>query len=146
MRLSLGKTITSKDGEVARLSSNSIDNMLSGKKLIASTKGKEISPRQYFAIVSDIESLFVNSTKVLTHPDYKNDVNMKATHRFVAPLYRDKIAFITVKEAIVEGKRIYNIELIETGELEGKIGEVISKLPREQQLASPNSNVEIFVN
>jgi len=34
-------------------------------------------------------------------------------HRFVAPLFGDNAAYITVKEATEHGKRIYSVELIE---------------------------------
>ncbi|MCL2283238.1 MAG: hypothetical protein FWC26_07970 [Fibromonadales bacterium] len=75
---------------------------------------------------ADIENLFSNSVKIITHPDKKSDRNIRAIHRFVTPLYGDNVVFITVKEATIEGKRIYSIELIELGELEGKLDEVKS--------------------
>jgi hypothetical protein len=82
---------------------------------------------QHFAVVSDIDNLFRNSVKVLTHPDKSKDPNVKAMHRFAASLFGNNIAYITVKEATEQGKRIYTVELIEMGKLEGFLNEVKSK-------------------
>jgi hypothetical protein len=38
---------------------------------------------------------------------------VKAIHKFSAPLFGDNMAYITVKEAAEQGKRIYSVELIE---------------------------------
>jgi hypothetical protein len=137
--------IKSKDGEEAYLSKTSVGKLVSetaAQKSIANGFTKE----QHFAAASNIYNLFKNSTKVLTLPDKSGDPNVKAIHRFAAPTFGDNGVFITVKEATEQGKRIYSIELIEMGKLEGKVNEVKSK-----SLASipatnfPSYNIQIFL-
>ena len=50
------------------------------------------------------------------------------------PLFTDNVAFITIKEATEQGKRIYSVELIEIGKLEGKVAEVKSYLKPRSKL------------
>jgi len=104
--------IRSKDGEEAKLSKNSIQKLVS-EDAIKKSVDNGFKREQHFAAVADIDNLFRNSVKVLSHPDRNNDPNIKAMHRFVAPLFGDNAAYITVKEATEHGKRIYSVELIE---------------------------------
>jgi len=102
----------SKDGEEAKLSKNSIQKLVS-EDAIKKSVDNGFKREQHFAVVADIDNLFRNSVKVLSHPDRNNDPNVKAMHRFSAPLYDNNVAYITVKEATEHGKRIYSVELIE---------------------------------
>jgi hypothetical protein len=104
--------IRSKDGEEAKLSKNSIQKLVS-EDAIKKSVDNGFKREQHFAAVADIDNLFRNSVKVLSHPDRNNDPNIKAMHRFAAPLFGDNAAYITVKEATEHGKRIYSVELIE---------------------------------
>ena len=104
--------IRSKDGEEAKLSKNSIQKLVS-EDAIKKSVDNGFKREQHFAAVADIDNLFKNSVKVLSHPDRNNDPNIKAMHRFAAPLFGDNAAYITVKEATEHGKRIYSVELIE---------------------------------
>ena len=106
--------IRSKDGEEAKLSKNSIQKLVS-EDAIKKSVDNGFKREQHFAAVADIDNLFRNSVKVLSHPDRNNDPNIKAMHRFAAPLFGDNAAYITVKEATEHGKRIYSVELIEMG-------------------------------
>jgi len=106
--------IRSKDGEEAKLSKNSIQKLVS-EDAIKKSVDNGFKREQHFAAVADIDNLFKNSVKVLSHPDRNNDPNIKAMHRFAAPLFGDNAAYITVKEATEHGKRIYSVELIEMG-------------------------------
>jgi len=74
---------------------------------------------QHYAAASDIDSLFKKSVQVMSHADKYGDPNVKAIHRFAAPLFGDNVAYITVKESTEHGKRIYTVELMEIGKLEG---------------------------
>ncbi|MDR2554112.1 MAG: hypothetical protein LBC64_01680 [Fibromonadaceae bacterium] len=104
--------IRSKDGEEAKLSKNSIQKLVS-EDAVKKSIDNDFTREQHYAVVADIDNLFRNSLKVSTRPDRNNDPNVKAIHRFAAPLFDDNAAYITVKEATEHGKRIYSVELIE---------------------------------
>jgi len=112
-----GKLILkSRDGEEGYVSKKSADKLLSS---VNKSVHNNFAAEQHFAAVANIDNLFRNSIKVLTHLDNKNRKNILAIHRFVAPLYGDNVAFITVREIAEGEKKIYDIELIELGKLEG---------------------------
>jgi hypothetical protein len=67
-----------------------------------------------------------NSVKVLSHPD-KNGYGDVTIHRFTALLFGHNVVYITLKEVNKYGKRIYSIELIELGKLEGIIKKSIAQ-------------------
>ena len=137
--------VKSKDGEEARLSKNSIGKLVSNnatEKSVANGFTKE----QHFAAAADIDNLFANSTKVLSRPDRSGDPNVKAIHRFAAPLFGDNAAYITVKEATEHGKRIYTVELIEMGKLEGKLNEDTSSITALGIASNPATNSPIKGN
>jgi len=119
--------IRSKDGEEAKLSKTSISKLVSGVAVEKSV-ANGFTADQHFAAAADIDNLFRNSVKVSTRPDRTGDQNVKAIHRFAAPLFGDYAAYITVKEATEQGKRIYTVELIEMGKLEGKLDEDTSSI------------------
>jgi len=136
--------IKSGDGEEAKLSKTSIGKLFSNPA-IEKSMNNGFTREQHFAAVSDIANLFANSVKVLTHPDKNGDPNIKAMHRFAAPLFEDNSAFITVKEASEQGKKIYAVELIEIGRLEGKLNEVKSKsLASDTATNLPTHNIHSF--
>jgi len=104
--------IKSKDDEEAKLSKTSIQKLVSNEAVQKSIRNG-FKREQHYATASDIDNLFRNSVKVLSRPDRNNDPNVKAIHKFAAPLFGDNAAYITVKEATEQGKRIYSVELIE---------------------------------
>ena len=108
--------IRSKDGEEAKLSKTSIQKLVS-EDAVKKSIDNGFTRGQHYAAASDIDNLFRNSVKVLSRPDRNNDPNVRAMHRFSAPLFENNIAYITVKEATEHGKRIYSVELIEMGKL-----------------------------
>jgi len=130
-----------KEGDEARISTNSIRKLVSEPAVKKST-ANGFTKKQHFAAVADIDNLFRNSIKVLTHSDKNNDRNVKAMHRFVAPLFGDNAAFITIKEATEQGKRIYSVELIELGKLDGKVAEVKSSHTSSSTTSFPIGNIE----
>jgi hypothetical protein len=111
-------TIKSIDGEEALINRKTIGKMLAPKTVNKSV-ANGFTKEQHFAVASDIDNLFKNSTKILTHPHKKSSLDIKAIHRFVSPIHKDNGAFITVRELTEHGKKIYSIELIELGKLEG---------------------------
>ncbi len=136
--------IKSRDGEEAKLSKTSIGKLFSNPA-IEKSMNNGFTREQHFAAVSDIDNLFANSVKVLTHPDKNGDPNIKAIHRFTTPLFGDNSAFITIKEATEQGKKIYAVELIGIGRLEGKLNEVKSKfLASDTATNLPTHNIHSF--
>jgi len=141
--------IMSRDGEEARLSNTSIRKLTSGIAVDKSV-ANGFTAGQHFAVASDIDNLFRNSTKVLTTPDRSGDPNIKAYHKFVASLYGDNVAYITIKEATEQGKRIYSVELMEMGRLEGKLNEDTSSITAPGIASNTatslpiDSNIQIF--
>jgi hypothetical protein len=113
------------EGEEARLSGTSIGKLVSDaavQKSIANRFTKE----QHFAAAAYIDSLYKNSVKMLSHPD-KNGYNDVTIHRFASPLFGNNAAYITLKEVNEYGKRIYTVELVELGKLEGIIKKSIAQ-------------------
>ncbi|GBU20482.1 hypothetical protein R80B4_00360 [Fibrobacteres bacterium R8-0-B4] len=113
------------DGEEARLSKSSIGKLMSNaavKKSMANGFTRE----QHYAAASDIDSLFRNAVKAFSHADRDGNRDVVAMHRFTAPLFGNNSAYITVKETTEHGKRIYTIELMEIGKLEGMLEEAKS--------------------
>jgi hypothetical protein len=110
--------IKSKSGEEARLGKKSINKLVSEEAIKKSVKNG-FTREQHFFAAADICSLFRNSIKVSTRPDKSGDPNVKAMHRFSAPLFENDAAYITVKESTEHGSRIYTVELMEMGKLEG---------------------------
>ncbi len=92
----------------------------------------------------NIENLFKNSVKVLTHADRNSDPNVVAMHRFATPLFENNTAYITVKEATEQGKRIYSVELIEIGKLEGILNETRLKSSSNPASSFPTDNIHFF--
>jgi len=116
--------IKSKDGEEGYINKDSVNKMLSS---YVDSVSNGFNEAQHFAAVADIVNLYGNSTKVLTHPDKKGSHNVKAINRFVAPLYENNFALITGKEIVENGRKIYNLELMKLGRLEGLFVEEESK-------------------
>jgi len=131
--------IKNKAGEEGYINKDSVNKMLSSS---ADSVKNGFNESQHFSAVADIVNLYENSVKVLTHPDRKGSHNVKNIDRFVALLYDDKFAFITGKEIIENGRKIYNLELMKLGRLEGKLVEEESKnSTATQQLTIPANNI-----
>ena len=122
------------DGDKARLNGKSIKKMTSGTAIRKSVENG-FTKEQHFAAVSDIDTLYRNAVKVLSHPDKYGNPEV-VIHRFAAPLHvNDAIAYITVKESILHGKRVYSAELMKIKKLGGILtdSEVFSRI-----LSSPS--------
>jgi hypothetical protein len=131
--------LKSKDDIEAKLSGTSANKLVSNSAVDKSiTNG--FTREQHYVAASDIESLYKNSLKAWEHSDRSGDPNVKAMHRFVAPLFGDNAAYITIKEATEQGKRIYTIELIELGKLEGMLKRV---MPQKSPTTFPASSLPI---
>ena len=117
------------DGEVVRLSKSSVGKLMSNDAVNKSI-GNGYTREQHYAVASDIARLFKESVKLYEHADAhgNKDVTM---HRFATPLgTREDVAYITVKESRIHGKRMYTVELIKTGGLVGILEDVRRSNPR----------------
>lgn len=68
----------------------------------------------------------------MSHGDKDGDVNIYQIHRFVAPIRSDKgvvFAYITVKETVDHGRRVYSLELEKLETLEGHMGKLMEAHP-----------------
>jgi len=115
--------LRNKDGEEAILTKTSIGKLLS-EAAVKKTIDNGFARSQHYAAAAYIDNLFGESVKALTHSDkYGNPA--VTMHRYTASLFGGNIAYMTVKESKQhKAKRIYTIELVEIGALEGKLDEV----------------------
>ena len=72
--------------------------------------------KQHYAVALNIEKIWENAIIVADNPDKKNDKNIISIKIFESSIILDNeqaIAYITVKESIKHGHRIYSLELQE---------------------------------
>ena len=112
----LNQDITNKEtGIVARVSTMGINKMSSSKavhKSIANGYTKE----EYFTAGEHIKELFENAILKSTNEDKNKSKDIKAIHRFNSEFSingKDTNVLITIKENIVNGNKIYSLELEE---------------------------------
>lgn len=95
-----------------------VSNMNVRKMLSESAVGKSVSPQAQSHAVANLDRLFKIADAPDTHPDRGDNPNIKAIHRFYAPMIFDGevlVAKMTVKEFADprEGTRIYSVESME---------------------------------
>lgn len=100
-------------GMQAVVSRNSLDKMLSAKSV-----SKSETPATHAMAVANADGLFREAILGWSKPDRSNDPNIRAIHRFFAPMEVDgrlKLVKLTVKEnAKVEGTNpLYTVEAVE---------------------------------
>lgn len=100
-------------GMQAVVSRNSLDKMLSAKSV-----SKSETPATHAMAVANADSLFQQAILGWSKPDRGNDPNIRAIHRFFAPIEVDgrmNLVKLTVKEnAKVEGTNpLYTVEAVE---------------------------------
>ncbi|QOF76060.1 PLxRFG domain-containing protein [Variovorax sp. 38R] len=100
-------------GMKAVVSRNSLDKMLSAKSV-----SKSETPATHAMAVANVDALFREAILGWSKPDRGNDPNIRAIHRFFAPMEVDgrlKLVKLTVKEnAKVEGTNpLYTVEAVE---------------------------------
>ena len=115
------ETILKNNQEEVRLNKTSVGKLLSDTAVRKSVKNG-FTVKQHNAAAASIDSLFENSTKMLSRNDDGGNPNV-TIHRYASPLHGDNAAFITVKETLERGKRAHSVELILARELEGRLGE-----------------------
>ncbi|MDR0261293.1 MAG: hypothetical protein LBI76_15945, partial [Comamonas sp.] len=103
-------------GMTAVLARNSLDKMLSGKAV-----AKSETPATHAMAVANADSLFERAILGWSKEDRAGDPNIRAIHRFFAPLDvngRAKLVKLTVKESMSEDRQnpLYTIEAVELNE------------------------------
>jgi hypothetical protein len=118
----------SMEGITVPLNSEGRGKMVSGLSVNKSIENG-FTKEEHFAVVSDIDNLLENAIKVYEHPDGGGDPNIKAIHRLATPLqFRNGVAYITLKESLQHGKRLYSLECIKIGQLVGTLGKAREKI------------------
>lgn len=109
-----GKPLTNgATGITATVSRNNLDKMLSSKAV-----GKSESPATHALAVANLDALFERAVLGWSKPDAANDPNIRAIHRFFAPVRVGDTAMIakmTVKETVdkAHANGLYSVENVE---------------------------------
>lgn len=111
-----GQTFVNADtGIEARLSANGVNKLLSNKAREKSY-ANGFTYAQHFEAVSNIDRLFENAVLAEERADHKGSADIASVKRFSAPFYTGREfaeAYLTVKEFVQHGHRIYSLELEE---------------------------------
>lgn len=111
-----GKIFVNADSQdEAKLSLNGINKLLSNKAREKSN-ANGFTNAEHFEAISNIDRLYENAVLVERREDRKGSEHIRSIKRFAAPFYTGKTfaeAYITVKEIIEDGNRIYSLELDE---------------------------------
>ncbi|MDR1367761.1 MAG: hypothetical protein LBJ76_03470, partial [Candidatus Accumulibacter sp.] len=107
-----GKPLTNREtGMTAVISSGNLGKMLSQKAV-----GKSVSPAIHALAVANADTLFEIARLGETHADRDNNPNIKAIHRFYAPMATGTNVFsvkLTVKEFQSGNANLYTLEAVE---------------------------------
>jgi len=106
--------LNAETGIKARLSANHRDKIVSNSALEKS-KSNGFNYAQHFATAARIDKAWEHAILAETHDDRIADKNIVAMKRFEAPVMLDNepaIAYVTVKESVKHGHRIYSLELM----------------------------------
>ena len=121
--------VNTETGIKARLSANHRDKIVSNSALEKS-KSNGFNYAQHFATAACIDKAWERAMLAETHDDRIADKNIVAMKRFEAPIMLDNepaIAYITVKESVKHGHRIYSLELMGIKKPAGKGGRPITR-------------------
>ena len=106
--------ITNKEtGIKASFGVKGINKMLSNTAINKSIRNG-FTRDEHLDAAADIKSLFENAKLYqVTGDDQNKSASLKSVKRFISDMDKNKFAYITVKESIVNGHRIYSLELQE---------------------------------
>ena len=91
-------------------------NKIVSKAAINKSKVNGFNAEQHFAVASSIDKAWENAALVESGDDSDGDPNIASIKRFAATIQLDgepATAYITVKETVEHGHRIYSLELME---------------------------------
>jgi len=102
-------------GISARISSEQRNKIVSNEAIRKSGLNG-YNARQHFAVAARISIVWKHATLVKARSDREGDGNVASIKRFAAPLLLDSkpaVAYMTAKESVEHGHRIYSLELRE---------------------------------
>ena len=124
-----GKSYINREtGISARLSSTGAGKLISNAAT-GKTQANGFSKEQHNALAAMIDELFENAYFVSSKPDDGGDKNIASIKRFVCPVTvadTEAGAYITIKESVQHGHRIYSVEGIKIEELSPMVRRVIA--------------------
>jgi len=124
-----GKDFTNtRTGISARLSAAGANKLISNAAVEKSI-ANGFTAKQHNEIAANVGALFEDASLVAQRPDRAGDVNIKSIKRFVTPITvdgKDAAAWITVKESIEHGHRIYSVEGIKITALSPTVRRVLA--------------------
>ncbi len=109
-------------GKIAQVNSQQRGKLISNKALAASLQNG-FTAEQHNAAAANIELLWKHAEPLIQKSDKNNDPNIAAIKRFAAPFIVSNeaaIAYMTIKDSVEKGHRIYSVELTEMRKLRGK--------------------------
>ena len=113
LNLLKGKAFTNREtGIEARLSSTGAGKIVSNKA-VAKSVANGFTPAQHNALAAQIDRLYEGAILVEERPDRGGDINIRSIRRFLHPVRigaAEAGAYITVKESVEHGNRIYSVE------------------------------------
>ena len=113
LNLLKGKAFTNREtGIEARLSSTGAGKLVSNKA-VAKSVANGFTPAQHNALAAQIDRLYEGAILVEERPDRGGDINIRSIRRFLHPVRigaAEAGAYITVKESVEHGNRIYSVE------------------------------------
>lgn len=116
LRDSFGLHINKKTGIVANLSGDSV-NKMGSEKAIEKSKANGFSVEEHFEVANRIVELYENADLKETRPDKNNSPDLKSIKRFDSEVAlksgKKAIAHITVKESVLNGHKIYSVEVMD---------------------------------
>jgi len=112
----IGKDLVNAEtGIIARIYTNQRNKILSIAALEKS-ESNGFNAKQHFAVATRIDKAWKYASLVKTRDDKEGDKNIVSVKRFASPILLDEdpaIAYITVKESVEHGYRVYSLELRE---------------------------------
>lgn len=137
-----GKTFVNADSQdSARLSSNGVNKLLS-KKALEKSNANGFTNAEHFEAISNIDRLYENAVLVERREDRKGSEHIRSIKRFAAPFYTGKTfaeAYITVKEIVEDGNRIYSLELDELKKPSDATGGSPDQIPQQSDGTPPDT-------
>ena len=115
LRNSFGLHKNKKTGIEANLSGDSV-NKIGSEKAIEKSKLNGFSVEEHFEVANNIVELYEDADLVETRPDKNHSADLKSIKRFDSNVYLKRglaaIAHITVKESVINGHKIYSVEVM----------------------------------
>ncbi|MCL2845011.1 MAG: hypothetical protein FWE23_06125 [Chitinivibrionia bacterium] len=129
-----GKTLVSKDGIEAIISSKTLGKMVYG---LENTLKNGFSAEEHFDVVSKIDEIFPNAVKVLEHNSRKEGDSAKII-RLCAPISKNycAVVYITAREFIDLREQKCRMHAIELVKIE-RLGETIEAAANSTNYPSP---------